>query len=182
MYLQQAASGAGSYTDGSTQAYDPNGWVQADFLVQWGGNSFNPGPLAGQNSADSLADVLNDWDSSFDRLWNRENYESYTGGAYYDSYANLVRYTTDTSWLNDLSFDVTAGLAPGSGAVNSIDFANGSHTYNPGAQRDDYTGFFGSFSVSSFTERVTAVPEPSTLALLGIGLVGLPLVRRRRKA
>ena len=41
--LADGPGGADSYTNGSSLAYDYNGWLQSDFLIQWEGNSFNPG-------------------------------------------------------------------------------------------------------------------------------------------
>ncbi|NCF73321.1 MAG: PEP-CTERM sorting domain-containing protein [Gammaproteobacteria bacterium] len=39
-----------------------------------------------------------------------------------------------------------------------------------------------SFSITSFGYEVTTVPEPGTLALLGIGLLGMGLVARKKRA
>jgi len=43
-------------------------------------------------------------------------------------------------------------------------------------------GGFDNFAVDNIVLRYTKVPEPSTLALLGFGLIGMGLVRRRRTA
>jgi len=58
--LTNDPSSLGSYgTDGSTNAYAINGWVESDFLIQWAGNSFNPGPIEGQTHRDQFARVYN---------------------------------------------------------------------------------------------------------------------------
>ena len=49
--LANGPSGADSFTNGSTLAYDYEGWLQSDFLIQWDGNSFNPGPVDSQIAA-----------------------------------------------------------------------------------------------------------------------------------
>ncbi|MEM6883439.1 MAG: PEP-CTERM sorting domain-containing protein, partial [Verrucomicrobiota bacterium] len=39
---------------------------------------------------------------------------------------------------------------------------------------------FTTFSMSDFSQTVTPIPEPSTFALLGLGVVGLTILRRRK--
>ena len=80
--------------------------------------------------------------------------------------------TTSTEGNANSTFNLYRILANNSNAVNAL--GNG------------VSQFQGSFSLSnagvvSFTPEVTAAPEPSRVILLGLGLSGL-LMRRRRKA
>ena len=158
-------------------AYDYSGWVQSDFFIDWGAGSFNPAVGSGIVQFDMLAQ--NGYEGLYDQLINREYYSSFNplSGASQLSYAQLDRLTYDLSWLNDhASFDTSVGLATGPNAYNRITFENSSRTGGVG----NYSGWFGSISLTSLTARSASVPEPGTLVLLGLALVGVAVTRRRR--
>lgn len=167
-------SGSDSYS-GPDNATDLNGWVQSDFFIDWGSGSFNPAAVPGLSYADMFAQVQNG--SSSDALYNRELYQGEVDGTLHVSHAYLNRYTNST-WLSDLSFDQSVGLAPG--GTNYLAFADYSRTLNYVTGSSDFVGHQGSFNLSSLTARTTSVPEPGALALFGLGLAGLGLMRRRR--
>ena len=168
--LADGPSGSDASTNGGSLVYDYNGWVQSDFLIQWDGNSFNPGPVASQIDSDNYVQ-LSDGYFGVDQAFNREAYLGADGSTDFYSSAGLTRQTSDTSWITDLSFPVGLGLAPGPGAFNQIGFAEYSLTAT-----GLYAGFSGTVGLSSLTVRTTSVPEPGTLVLFGPAWLGLDFV------
>ena len=80
----------------------------------------------------------------------------------------LLDYTSGTNDIAGLSLGGTV-LGPG--------------TYGYGTQGGLYNSYFSSGGTNySGTLTVLAAPEPTTLALYGLGMAGLLLVGRRRQA
>jgi hypothetical protein len=175
--LADGPSGADSYTNGTSMAYDYNGWAEVDFLIQWGSQSFNPGAVPSQVSSDNYVQLFNDW-AYADFIAIRENYAGFDGSTEFQSIAQFTRQTGDLSWLSDLSMPSGLGLAPGPSAFNQILFSNLTRT--TGEFSEVYAGYSGTVNVSSFVPRTTSVPEPGTFALFSLGLAGIVLCRRRR--
>ena len=179
--LSSGPSGDDVFTDGQTYADDTFGWVDSDFTIRWDGNSFNPDVVPSMTWNVHKGEVLNNFSGVIDGLYNSEQYEGCAEGVCSKSMAGLLRQTYDLSWINDLTFNPLLALAPGVGALNRVYFENTVDTYDFGAKHSNYAGYTGEINLASLTLRPAAVPEPSTLALLGGGIVGLGFVRRRRR-
>jgi len=119
----------------------------------------------------------------------------------------IVRFTIDSASpiISDLSLTLVAAGCSGPGAVGltenaasvgaslftsctngSVDLTTHTATFSPVSSLTvvkDLTlsgGTTGSASVSEFTNAVSDVPEPGTLALFGTGLLGLASLIRRK--
>jgi len=186
--LAPGPSGGDGYS-GPTVAYDDNGWVQSDFTINWGANTFNPGPVTGNTLSLQTTWVHNDLSASdgnfYDEVANKEGYAGYKSGVSYLSEASLYRGTSDSTWLSSLAFDPQIALSPGK---NQITFNNYAYLLNLATMTYDYSGFNGIVDLGSLTKRgsdgepTTPVPEPGSFALAGIGALAAGLSRWRRKA
>jgi hypothetical protein len=135
---------------------------------------------------------------------NLGNTETITGSFYYDStddtltdasiilsgpapFAGTYASTTPAFFLNDPETGVETWHVGPSSAYLSIDFSNStlatgtaSLVVPPSAYCVIITNNTCSDTYVSVTGGVSDVPEPTTLALFGGGLLGLRLIRRRR--
>jgi hypothetical protein len=97
-------------------------------------------------------------------------YGGYNEATRFDDTTTGLEWTTDVLSANEVAFLAPAGepLSPGdSFFVNVI--------FNGPASADTSVGF------SAFYTEGSVVPEPATMAVLGIGLLGLGIARRRRR-
>jgi hypothetical protein len=96
--------------------------------------------------------------------------------------------TTDVHVLvNGVSqFD---GIVVGYGSSSQVSFSSGQLYLQSGDKVDFAVGMIGpsgdidyNYDTTGITARITAVPLPATVLLMGTGLAGLGLLRRRKKA
>ena len=180
-----------TYLHGGSYAENNAGnWVTAAFTLNWNGQSFRPSDLLNPLYSSSSLGVYDndvghiDFLTPYDALSISEGYEIENGG----TLAALSLFTYDTSWLSGLSFPEPVGLAPlippppntFFGASNIIDFQNFTYSYSDASTSPDFQGYTGRVGLTSLTPRAASVPEPSSLALVFLGLAALGLSRVRR--
>jgi hypothetical protein len=140
---------------GTDAAYSPDAWVKSDFIIRWENNTYSPAPQPFMTSG-HVAFVLNDYAAcNCDRIDNTEGYSGTDGITQAISSASLTRRTQNTTWLNDVSFNLAAGLAPvlsGGEAVHNLNQI----TFNEYSYDGVWHGFLGLIQLTSLTPRLFA--------------------------
>jgi hypothetical protein len=157
---------------------DPNGWVNSSYEIHWDSGSFVSGVFAGTGISNSAQGAIVTNGPEGDWMQTSWSYDAYAESNYlYWEQAQFTRFSADTSWLDDNSFRTDLELASGPGAANTLSF----WTY----YYDWYGGLMsevkGRIDVQTLVARnPTPVPEPSTLVLLALGVLGAFGLMRRR--
>ncbi len=105
------------------------------------------------------------------------NLTSYLPGFSGSTTVDLVPSVADLTGKQDVYLVLAASMTDAGGVINIGEL----QTYT--CDNADCSLFTGLYGTSSFVGAATisSVPEPGTLALLGLGLAGLGLSRKRRK-
>ena len=175
LFCMAAAAVFGAYgTAAQAIAYDVGFDPPPDFFAGTIGIDISPTCFASFPSASTVChfDVTSVmFTDNLDRTWDISGPQTGIGQFIsVDGNDHLTGIAVDISNLQLVGFDNTCN-------GNTLSFAlTGVVTFNCGGQPDaDGTG-----TVRTIT-LITLVPEPATLALLGLGLGGYALTRRRKR-
>jgi hypothetical protein len=162
---------------------------------------FNPGPLATQAASLQILNFTSDGALAGnpaltgDVAGNLPGTLSFTNGAAFNDYFTGFTYGSTLSF--QASLDGPALISPdgmsSSGSISAFSMFSDAAGTVPTLTTNTAAGFAftidvnldGTTTVTNYSAQTTevpitsAVPEPSTLALLGIGVIGIGIMRRR---
>ncbi|WP_282605803.1 PEP-CTERM sorting domain-containing protein [Pelagibius sp. Alg239-R121] len=93
--------------------------------------------------------------------------------------ANVDYILTDLDWVGEVGEIVNVVLNPNPG-IGSVSFTEDSVTFSSFAGEPFVGGLLASIEIVTPHSSSVSVPEPGTLALLGLGLAGIAVARRKR--
>lgn len=156
-------------------AFGRVGWVRSIFSIQWDGHVLAPSApeeFVERYSADTAVRDLYPTYPWPDQIYNVQTLRNAADGSRW--YVMLDRQSAaGDDWFTGVTFDPLLGLASG---ANKLTFIERTPCLTD-VGRD--CGFQGEASLTSMT-RVVDAPEPSTLALMAVGLAGMGVLQRRR--
>lgn len=161
--------------DGSAHSLSANGWAVGDYYqfqtttlgytgiqLDWDQTSSGTGPGKGLLQWSTDGSTFHNFGSDYSILVNGSPNIAWSSGTYQPAF----HYTVDLSTVSELNNASSVYFRLADDATTS---ANGGTVASGGTDRID-----------NFTVSVAPVPEPGSVALLGLGLAGMLALRRRR--
>lgn len=159
--------GAGITASANAGRFNANNWTQPDFAGAFANGDYFSMTITAD--ASSTFDV-SDWAFKFER--------SSTGPTEWALYSSADAYNTAIDSYTALGNSSQADTLSGQTGLSSVTFRfyGWGNTATAGS-----AGFEGSGFDLQFNGTVTTIPEPTTIALIGLGLGGMLAIRRRAR-
>lgn len=184
--LVPAASGAtpGYAYHVNECAFGATSWLSSTASV---GGSVLPGAVAAGNMYDcDKASVYNDYATPevIDALLlSSEAWEWVNALDFMDRRANdSIQLSGDATWLSSVALDQAFTVTTPGNMIGFLERINYSYEFVPGVgfSEPQYWNGFARYQASSATAYEVTVPEPATLGLFSLGLLGIGAARLRR--
>lgn len=174
VHVSTASAWSGPVGDGSAHSFSSSGWAVGDYYqfqtatlgytgiqLDWDQTASNTGPGKGLLQWSTDGTTFNNFGSDYTVLANASPNPTWTSG----TYQSVFHFSVNLSSISALD---NASAVYFRLVDDSTTSANGGTVAAAGTER-----------VDNFTVSVASVPEPASLALLGLGLSALLSFRRR---